>query len=115
MSLNTGHHEVEGVTALAAGSSVHDDHLASTLGKLTDVIGNLGTLITDNMNRNSGSTRDSKQRLMSDHKFDTNKIHPYTGECTLGAPHEYWLRPGSGDGIREARQCWSGVAIFSST
>ena len=71
------------------------DQLSSTLGKLTDVIGNLGTLITDNVSRNAGSTRDSKQRLMSGHKFDTSKIHPYTGECTLGAPHEYWLRPGS--------------------
>ncbi len=45
---------------LTAGSSVRDDQLASTLGKLTDVIGNLGTLITDNMSRNTGSTRDSK-------------------------------------------------------
>jgi hypothetical protein len=79
----------------AAGASVRDDQRASTLGKLTDVIDNLGTLITDNMSRNAGSTRDSKQRLMSGHKFDTSKIHPYTGECTLGAPHEYWLRPGS--------------------
>jgi hypothetical protein len=80
---------------LASGSSVRDDQLASTLGKLTDVVGNLGTLITDNMRRNTGSTRDSKQRLISSHKFDTNKIHPYTGECTLGDPHEYWLIPGS--------------------
>jgi hypothetical protein len=37
---------------IAAGSAVHDEQLASTLGKLTDVIGNLGTLITDNMSRN---------------------------------------------------------------
>ena len=72
-----------------------DDQLTSTLGKLTDVIGNLGTLITDNMSHNAGSTRDSKQRLMSGHKFDTSKIHPYTGLCILGAPDEYWLRPGS--------------------
>ncbi len=64
----------------AAGSSVRDDQLGSTLGKLTDVIGNLGTLITDNMRHNAGSKRDSKQRLMSVHKFDTSKIHPYTGE-----------------------------------
>jgi hypothetical protein len=74
---------------LSAGSSVRDDQLTSTLGKLTDVIGNLGTLITHNMSRNAGSTRDSKQRLMSDHKYDISKIHPYTGERTLGDPHEY--------------------------
>ncbi len=37
-----------------------DDQLTSTLGKLTDVIGNLCTLITDNMSRNAGSIRDSK-------------------------------------------------------
>jgi hypothetical protein len=80
---------------VAAGSSTHTDQLASTLGKLTDVIGNLGTLITDNMSRNASSARDPKQRLMSGHKFDTSKIHPYTGECILGAPDEYWLRPGS--------------------
>ncbi len=55
---------------LASSSSVCDDQLSSTLGKLTDVIGNLGTLITDNMSRNAGSTRDSKQRLMSGHKFE---------------------------------------------
>ena len=78
-----------------AGSSLLDGQLSSTLGKLTDVIGNLGTLITDNMSRNARSTRDSKQRLMSGHKFDTSKIHQYTGECILGAPDEYWLRPGS--------------------
>ncbi len=93
LSANPVHHQQS--VPLASGSSVHDDQLASTLGKVTDVIGNLGTLITDNMSRNAGSTRDSKQRLMSDHKFDTSQIHPYTGECTLGAPHEYWLRPGS--------------------
>jgi hypothetical protein len=79
----------------AAGPSFHTDQLAATLGKLTDVIGNLGTLLTDNMGRNAGSTRDSKQRLMSGHKFDTSKIRQYTGECILGAPDEYWLRPGS--------------------
>ena len=75
------------------GSSVHADQLTSTLGKLTDVIGNLGTLLTDNMSRNARSTHDSKQRLMSDHKFDTSKIPPYTGDCILGTPDEYWLRP----------------------
>ncbi len=80
---------------LAACSSVRDDPLDSTLGKLTDVIGNLGTLITDNMSRKARSTRVSKQRLMSGHKFDTRKIHQYTGEYTLGVPHEYWLCPGS--------------------
>jgi len=80
---------------VAAGSSTHTDQLASTLGKLTDVIGNLGTLITDNMSRNARSARDPKQKLMSGHKFDTSKIHPYTGLCILGAPDEYWLRPGS--------------------
>jgi hypothetical protein len=79
----------------SAGSSVRDDQLISTLGKLTDVIGNLETLITDNMSRNARSTRDSKQRLMSDHKFDTSKIRQYTGDCTLGLPDHYWLRPGS--------------------
>jgi hypothetical protein len=93
LSANPVHHQQS--VPLVAGSSVHDDHLVSTLGKLTDVIGNLGTLITDNMSRNAGSTRDSKQRLMSGHKFDTSKIHPYTVEYTLGTPHEYWLRPGS--------------------
>ncbi len=93
LSANPVHHQQS--VPLAVGSSVRDDQLASTIGKLTDVIGNLGTLITDNMSRNAGSTRDSKQRLMSGHKFDTRKIHPYTGECTLGDPHEYWLRPGS--------------------
>jgi hypothetical protein len=93
LSANSVHHQQS--VPLAPGSSVRDDQLASTLGKLTDVIGNLGTLLTDNMIRNAGSTRDSKQRLMSDHKFDTSKIHPYTGECTLRVPHEYWLRPGS--------------------
>jgi hypothetical protein len=93
LSANPGHHQQS--VPFAAGSSVHDDQLTSTLGKLTDVIDNLGTLITDNMSRNAGSTRDSKQRLMSGHKFDTSKIHPYTGEYTLGVPHEYWLRPGS--------------------
>jgi hypothetical protein len=95
--LNTGHHEVEGVAAIhlsllgprsrqiiqqsvpvAAGSSVHDEQLASTLGKLTDVIGNLGTLLTDNMSRNARSTRDPKQRLISGHKFDTSKIHLFS-------------------------------------
>ncbi len=80
---------------VVADSSVHTDQLVSTLGKLTDVIGNLCTLITDNMSRNARSSRDSKQRLMSGHKFDTSKIHQYTGECILGAPDEYWLRPGS--------------------
>jgi len=79
----------------ATASSVNPDHLASTLGKLTDVIGNLGTLLTDNMGRNSKSTRDSKQRLTSGHKFDISKIHQYTGDCILGAPDEYWLRPDS--------------------
>jgi hypothetical protein len=93
LSANPVHHQQS--VPSGADSSVRDDHLASTLGKLTDVIGNLGTLITDNMSRHAWSTRDSKQRLMSGHKFDTSKIHPYTGECTLGAPHEYWLRPGS--------------------
>ncbi len=93
LSANPVHHQQS--VPLAAGSSVRDDQVASTLGKLTDVIDNLGTLITDNMSRNAGSTRDSKQRLMSGHKFDTSKIHPYTGEYTLGAPHEYWLCPGS--------------------
>ncbi len=81
LSANPVHHQQS--VPLAAGSSVRDEQLASTRGKLTDVIGNLGTLITDNMSRNAGSTRDSKQRLMSGHKFDTSKIHPYTGECTL--------------------------------
>ncbi len=61
----------------------------------TDVIGNLGTLVTDNMSRNARSTHDSKQRMMSDHKFDTSKILPYTGDCILGTPDEYWLCPGS--------------------
>ncbi len=45
---------------VAAGSSTHTDQLASTLGKLTDVIGNLGTLITDNMSRNASSARGQK-------------------------------------------------------
>jgi hypothetical protein len=43
----------------SAASSVNVDHLASTFGKLTDVIGNLGTLLTDNMGRIAKSTRDS--------------------------------------------------------
>ena len=88
MSLNTGHHEVEDVSVIQL----------SFLGphsRLMDVIGNLGTLITDNMSHNARSTRDSKQRLMSDHKFDTSKIRQYTGDCTLGDPDEYWLCPGS--------------------
>ncbi len=93
VSANPVHHQHS--VPLADSSSVRDDQMSSTLGKLTDVIGNLGTLITDNMSRNAGSTGDSKQRLRSDHKFDTSKIHPYTGEYTLGAPHEYWLCPGS--------------------
>jgi hypothetical protein len=80
---------------VATGSSVHDDQMVSTIGKLTDVIGNFGTLITDNMSHNARSTHDTKERLMSDHKFDTSKIRQYTGECTLGAPDQYWLRPGS--------------------
>jgi hypothetical protein len=79
----------------AAASSVNADHLASTLGKLTDVIENLGPLLTDSMSRNARATRDSKQRLMSGHKFDVSKIHQYTGDCILGAPDEYWLRPGA--------------------
>ncbi len=117
MNLNTGLYFDEGVSVLhlipfrsslstisvpvqqsvpeVSGSSVHVDQLASTLGKLTDVIVNLGTLLTDNMSRNARSTRDSKQRLMSVHKFDTSKIRPYTGDCILGSPDEYWLRPGS--------------------
>ncbi len=57
LSANPVHHQQS--VPLAAGSSVHDDQLVSMLGKLTDVIGNLGTLITDNM---------------SLHKFDTSKI-----------------------------------------
>jgi hypothetical protein len=69
--------------------------VTSTIGKLTDVIGNLGTLLTDNMGRNAKSTRDSKQTLMSVHKFDTSKIHQYTGDCILGAPDQYWLCQGS--------------------
>jgi hypothetical protein len=85
LSVNPVHHQQS--VPLAAGSSVRDDQLDSTLGKLTDVIGNIGSLLTDNMSHNPGSTRDSKQRLMSGHKFDTSKIHQYTGECTLGAPH----------------------------
>jgi hypothetical protein len=43
-----GPHSQQSVPS-SVGSSVRDDQLASTLGKLTDVIGNLGTLITDNM------------------------------------------------------------------
>ncbi len=78
-----------------AGSSVHADQVASTLGKLTNVIGNLDTLVTDNMSRDARSTRDSTQRLMIGHKFDTSNIRAYTGDCILGAPDEYWLRPGS--------------------
>jgi hypothetical protein len=45
---------------VAAGSSVRDDQMASTLGKLTDVTDNLGTLMTDNKSRNARSTRDHK-------------------------------------------------------
>jgi hypothetical protein len=93
-SLSANSVPVQQSVPVGAGSSVHTDQLASTLGKLTDVIGNLGTLITDNMSRNARATRDSKQRLMSGHKFDTSKIHQYTGECILGAPDEYWLRLG---------------------
>jgi hypothetical protein len=70
----------------AAVSSVHVDQLDSTLGKLTDVIGNLGTLHTDNIGPHARSTRDSKQILMSGHKFDASKIRQYTGECILRAP-----------------------------
>jgi hypothetical protein len=94
-SLSANSVPIQHSVPVAAGSSTHTDQLASTLGKLTDVIGNLGTLITDNMSRNARSARDPKQKLMSGHKFDTSKIHPYTGVCILGAPDEYWLRPGS--------------------
>ncbi len=80
---------------LTPGSSVRDEQVTSTFGRLKDIIGNLGTLITDNMSHNARSTRDSKQRLMSGHKFDTSKIRQYTGDCTLGAPDQYWLRPDS--------------------
>jgi hypothetical protein len=80
---------------VVTASSVHDAQLASTFGKLKDAIGNLGTLIIDNMSRNARSTRDSKQKLMSGHKFDTSKIRQYTGDYTLGPPDEYWLCPDS--------------------
>jgi hypothetical protein len=55
LSANPVHHQQ--LVPLAAGSSVRDDQLVSTIGKLTDVIGNLGTLITDNMSHNDRSTR----------------------------------------------------------
>jgi hypothetical protein len=89
------------VPAVAASSGhVDRDQLAPTLDKLAEAIGNFGTLLTDNIGRNANSTLDSKQRpLMSGHKFDTSKIVQYTGQCTLGTTEEYWLRPGSWNGI----------------
>jgi hypothetical protein len=74
LSANPAHHQQS--VPLAAGSSVRDDQLASTLGKLTDVIDNLGN----------------------------GRMHSW---CSS--------RISMGDGIREARQHWSGVVIFSST
>jgi hypothetical protein len=53
------------------------------------------SLNTDHHEVETRSTLDSKQRPMSDHKFDTIKIRQYTGEYILGAPDQYWLRPGS--------------------
>ena len=50
----------------------------------------------ESLGRTAGFTRDAKQRPpLSGHKFDVSKIVQYTGECSLGDAHEYWLRPGS--------------------
>ena len=80
----------------ASSGHTDRDQFDPTIDKLTEVIDNLGPLITDNIGRNASSTRDSKQcPLMSGHKFDTSKIVQYKGECALGTTEEYWLRPGS--------------------
>jgi hypothetical protein len=72
LSANPVHHQQS--VPLTAGSSVRDDQLASTLDKLTDVIGNLGTLITDNMSCNAGSTVTQHVILNRDWWVTTNLI-----------------------------------------
>ena len=45
---------------LAASGQADREQLVPKLTKFVDVIGSLGTLLTDNIGRNAGSTRDSK-------------------------------------------------------
>ena len=89
----SGHNAMVPAAFSAASGQADREQLAPTLAKLADAVGSLSTLLTE---RNTGSTRDPKQRpLVSGHKFDTGKIVQYTGECAIGTTEEYWRRPGS--------------------